>query len=405
MRRMRIADDLRTRDALVDPHSFFRRLREHDPLHWSEPCRAWIATGHAEVCEAFRDTRRLSSDRLSALEARLAHQQGDRMSQTFQLLRGWMVFNDPPEHTRLRDPLSKVLTPRQVNGLAGRIRAIVDELLDAMQGRDRVELVEAFAFPLPAIVIAELLGVPPEDREKFKTWAAKLGALVFGAVELPDREEIAREGAAEFTEYFDAMVRRYERAPGNNLISHLIAARDRGEGLAPEALAGACTLLLFGGHETTTGLIANGVSVLLDHPRELARLQADPGLAPRAVEELLRFEGPAKVMVRQVVETHERGAHKLEAGERVYLSLAGANRDPAVFPDPDRLDLTRHPNPHTSFGHGLHFCLGANLARREVQIALNALLARFPKLRFAEPPEWGGSIIGRGVNGVHLELG
>ena len=398
-------DDLRAPEALADPHAFFHRLRVLDPVYWSAPNRGWILTGHAEVCAAFRDTEALSSDRLSPLEDRLAPDERDAMSATFELLRGWMVFQDGTVHTRLRDPLAKVLTPRAVAALVPRIQAVVDELIDAMAERGTGELVDEFAFPLPAIVIAELLGVPADDREKFKSWAAKLGALVFGALEQPRRYALAREGAGEFRDYFHALIRHYESAPGDNLIRRLIAARDSGDSLSDDQMAGACTLLLFGGHETTTGLIANGMASLLAHPDQLARLRADPALAPRAVEELMRFEGPAKVMVRQVARTHQRGDHKLEAGQRVYLSLGGANRDPTAFTDPDRLDLGRDPNPHVGFGHGLHFCLGANLARREVQIALNTLLARFPRLALREPaPHWGGTIISRSVGGLKLAL-
>ncbi len=401
---MALADDLRTPQALADPNGFFHRLRAHDPVHWSDANHGWILTTHAEVCAAFRDHDRLSSDRLSPLEVRLPPEEREAMAQTFELLRGWMVFNDRPVHSRLRDPLSKVLTPRVVAQLTPHIQAIVDELLDAMETRDYCDLVEAFAFPLPAIVIAELLGVPIEDREQFKTWASKLGALVFGAVEGERRNALAREGAREFYDYFEVLIRRYEANPADNLISRLIAARDAGEALTDGQMVGACTLLLFGGHETTTGLIANGVATLLANPEQLEALRADPGLARTAVEELLRYEGPAKIMLRQVASTHERGGHKLEAGDRVYLALAGANRDPTVFPEPDRLDLARDPNPHVGLGHGLHFCLGASLARREVQIALVSLLSRFPKLHLVEPVRWGGTIISRSVGGLRLAL-
>jgi cytochrome P450 len=401
---MELPDDPRSREALADPVGFFHRLRAHDPVHWSKRARAWVVTSHEEVCAAFKDNVRLSSDRLTPMESRMPDAERAAMAQTFDLLRGWMVFRDSPDHERLRDPLRRVFTPHQVKRLASRIQAIVDGLLDEMAKRDRCELVSAFAFPLPAIVIAELLGVPPEDRDQFKTWASKLGAIVFGALERSDRHEVAREGAAEFADYFEHLIRRYEKRPADNLISRLIAARDSGEALTPDQMVGACTLLLFGGHETTTGLIANGMATLLENPAQLELLRRQPDLAPSAVEELLRVAGPAKVMVRHVREAHHRGGHRLDAGDRVYLAIAGANRDPDVFPDPDRIDITRRVNPHVGFGHGLHFCLGANLARREVQIALNSLLARFPNLRLTEPVQWTGTIIGTGVAGVSLQL-
>jgi cytochrome P450 len=398
------ADDLRAPEALRDPHPFFHRLRAHDPVHWSESAHAWILTGHAEVSSAFHDGDRLSSDRMTPLEARLAPDEKRAMAATFELLRGWMVFRDPPDHTRLRAPVRKALSPRQVAKLAPRIRALAHELADQMARAGRCELVQSFAFPLPAIVIAELLGVPATDRERFKTWATKLGAIVFGALDAPSRHALAAEGAAEFTDYFHALVRRRGRDPGDDLISRVLAARGGADGLRDEEIAGACTLLLFAGHETTTGLIANGMATLLARPEALARLRGDPALLPSAVEEMLRYEGPVRAMVRQVAVTHERGGHDLAAGDRVYLAVAAANRDPAVFRDPDRFDVARSPNPHLSFGLGLHFCLGANLARAEARIALGVLLERFPSLRLARPVVWGGTPIGRGVAGVELEL-
>lgn len=397
-------DDLRAPAALADPHAFFHRLRAHDPVHWSEASHGWIVSSHAEVNAALRDDARLSSDRLSPLEDRMGEDERRAMAATFTLLRGWMVFRDPPDHERLRDPVRRVFTPREVEAMAKRIRRIVDELLDEMEPRGACDLVEAFAFPLPALVIAELLGVPPGDRKEFKGWAQQLGALVFGALEPAERHAQARAGAAEFGGYFERLIRHYEAHPADNLISRLIAARDAEGGLATHELAGACTLLLFGGHETTTALIANGVAALCEHPAELARLCAAPRLVPTAVEELLRFEGPVKVLVRQVARRHERGGHALEPGQRVYLALAAADRDPAAFLDPDRLDVGREPNPHLAFGLGRHFCLGANLARCEARIAFAALLARFPGLHLAEPVRWGGSIINRDVGSVRVAL-
>lgn len=404
-----IDDDIRGPLATRDPHAFFRRLREHDPVHWSPASRAWILTGHAPVRTAFQDVEHLSSDRLSPLEARMSEPQRAALARTFELLRGWMVFRDPPAHERLRGPVHRAFTPRTVGRLEERIVSVVGELLEGLAAAGGGELVEAFAFPLPAIVIAELLGVPPEDREHFKRSSTKLAGLVFGALESGERDAAASQAATEFQEYFGALIRRAEKQPGDDLISALVAARNRGDALSPDQLVGACTLLLFGGHETTTSLIANGTAVLLAHPDQRARWQQDPQLGPRAVEELLRFEGPATCMVRVVAEAHERGGHQLEAGDRVYLSMAGANRDPAVFAEPDRLQLARDPNPHLAFGHGLHFCLGAALARLEARLALGTLLERFPSLRLAggatpEDLAWSTTPIGRSVVRLPVEV-
>jgi cytochrome P450 len=286
--------------------------------------------------------------------------------------------------------------------LAPRIEGIVAELLDAVAGRGGFELIEALAFPLPAIVIAELLGVPAADRERFKHWSQQLSGLVFGAVERGGRDRSASLAAAEFTGYFEDLIRERESTPRDDLISAMVSAADD---LSRQELVGACTMLLFGGHETTTGLIANGMARLLEHPAEVERLRADPSLARSAVEEFLRFEGPATAMVRYVAQPFEWQSHRLEAGQRVYLAIAGANRDPSVFRDPDRFDVGRDPNPHLGFGHGRHFCLGAALARLETRIALEALLERFPRLAIrANDLSWGSSVIGRRVATLPLKV-
>jgi cytochrome P450 len=290
--------------------------------------------------------------------------------------------------------------------MSGRIEAIVGELLDDVARRGRCDLIERFAFPLPAIVIAELLGVPPGDRERFKRWSQKLAALVFGAVERQDRHGLAGEGAAEFSQYFADLIRLREKEPGDDLISALVQSRDEAGSPTPGELVGACTLLLFAGHETTASLIANGVAALFEQPDQLERLRADPALTASAVEEFLRFEGPTRIMVRHASETHERGGHTLERGDRVYLGIAGANRDPAVFDAPDALDVSRQPNPHLGFGYGLHFCLGAALARLESRIAIAALIERFPELVLASDTlSWHTTIVGRAVATLPVAVG
>ncbi|MDJ0868449.1 MAG: cytochrome P450 [Myxococcota bacterium] len=397
-------DDLRSSEAGRDPHSFFRRLREHDPVHWSEANRAWLLTSYEAVADGFRDGR-LSSDRLSPLEARLAPAQRAAMRETFELLRGWMVFRDPPVHQTLREPVRRAFTPRRMAQLEGRVRALVDELLDELADAERCELHAAFSFALPAVVIAELLGVPAADRRRFQLWSRQLSGLVFGAVDRRARNAAASEGAAELTRYFAEHVRRAEKQPGDDLVSALVTARDEPGGLPAELLVGACSMLLFGGHETTTALLGNGVATLLEHPEQLERLRAEPSLMRRAVEEILRYAGPATAMVRIVAEDHARGGHTLRAGERVYLCIAAANLDPAAFPEPARFDVARDPNPHLGFGHGRHFCLGAALARLEARIAIGALIERFPALRLAAAPvAWSASPIGRAVPALPLRL-
>lgn len=392
--------DLDSPEANADPHGLFRRLRARGPLLRSERHRAWLFLGHAETVAGFRDPR-LLSERIPAFE-RAAVRSGPGFDAVVDLFRGWMVFRDPPAHTALRDPVRRAFTPRSVERLAGPITRFCDALLDDAAGRGTCDWREGVARPLPALVIAELLGVPPADREQFQRWSDELATVVF---QLESRHiEPARAVAAarRFREYFGELVSFYARRPADNLISRLVAARG---GLSDLELVGACTLLLFGGHETTTTLLSNALATLLAHPDALARLRAGPDLDASAVEELLRFEGPAKAMVRRVGETHERAGRRLEAGDRVYLGILAANRDPAVFERPDDLDLARHPNPHLGFGWGLHHCLGAPLARLETRIALRRLLDRFSVIEpVGPPPAWVGGPLGRGVVGPTVRL-
>jgi cytochrome P450 len=287
----------------------------------------------------------------------------------------------------------------------------VDELLDTMDHKGECDLVAELAFPLPAIVIAELLGVPAEDRERFKTWSTMLAAIVFGGSNRPDQAEIAAAGSAQFADYFGWLIKKYTDEPADNLVSALIAvtredARSGMSGLTPSELVGALTLLLFGGHETTTNLIGNSSLALLRHPDELDWLRAHPEAIGQAVEELHRYDGPTKLMVRNVAVAHERGGRRLEPGQTVFLGVGAANRDPAMFPDPDVLRLQRpDSHKHLGFGYGIHFCLGAPLARLEGQIAIQALVRRFPHLSLAtDQLDYGATILGRGLRALPVRL-
>lgn len=399
--------------AVADPHSVYRALREQAPVTWLPEHRAWFIATYDEVDAAFRD-QRLSSDRLTPLEARLAPETRELLGQTFDLLRGWMVFHDPPQHERLRGPVRRAFTPRAVEALNDPVTSIVDDHLDLLEARLRdgevVDLIHDFAFPVPAIVIAELLGVPSSDREEFKTWSDQLSAIVFGASNRTDQAQVAAEGSARFAEYFTDLIEHYRREPANNLVSALLEAADTADPpLAPTELVGACTLLLFGGHETTTNLIGNSVQGLLTH-REIGRAFADdPDGRPRALEELHRYDGSSKVMVRIAAVDHERAGASMTAGDTVFLGIASANRDPSVFERPDEIVLDRpNAHKHLGYGYGIHFCLGAPLARLETQIAIGRLMRRIPDLWLATDPsdlEYGATILGRGLRELPVTLG
>jgi cytochrome P450 len=400
--------NLLSQQAIDAPHEVFTQLRDAGPIVWLPEHQAWFISTYDGVSEAFRDPL-LSSDRLTPLERRHDDDRRQTLAQTFELLRGWMVFHDPPEHERLREPLKRAFTPKRVAGLRPRIAEIVGDLLDDMARKESCDIISDFAFPLPAIVIAELLGVPPEDRADFRHWSDQLAGIVFGASNRPDQAEQAAAGSAQFADYFGWLIRKYEQEPADNLVSDLIAVTridPQGSGLSPTELVGACTLLLFGGHETTTNLIGNSTHSLLTNPSEFARLAERPEQVPQVLEELHRYDGSTKLMVRIVGKPHERHGVPLEPGQTVFLGVASANRDPAMFDDPDRLWLERpDAQRHLGFGYGIHFCLGASLARLEAQIAVEALVRRFPQMvRGNGDLEWSGVLLGRGLKSFPVDV-
>lgn len=405
-------DDLMSPEAIRDPYGYFGRLRREDPVHWNERHRSWLVTRYADVEACFRDPR-LSSDRVLPHYAGHADPpdadvpQGERAwLQTIRtVLADWMVFRDPPVHTRLRRSASHAFTPHTVARMEPRIGEIVDELLDRVSGRDEIDFVRELAFPLPAIVIAELLGVPASDRELFKELSDELSPLVFGELSEPDRRERAGRALLGLADYFRDLMRHYRAQPADNLVSTLVH-RYEADGLSEDEVIANCVLLLFAGHETTTNLLACGLLALFEHPDQRELLRRDPALAARAVEEFLRYDGPTKLSVRWVAEDLELAGATIRVGQRVMLLQATANRDPDVFARPDELLIDRVHNPHLAFGLKTHYCLGAPLARLEARLAIPRTLARFPELRAAAAPlQWHPTIMIRGPRALPVHLG
>lgn len=379
-------------DAVRDPHGYFAAVRDRDPVAWSERHRAWIVTGHPELDAAFRD-RRLSTERMAGFRARLAGRRAEALAAAIELLDGWMLFHEPPTHTRRRAPLARSFTPKAVGTLGPRVDALVDGLLAGIDGP--ADLVEAFAHPLPAAVIAELFGVPVDRRGWLADWSAKFGVVVFGATRRDDYEDVARAAGEELAGELGALMDRYRAEPEDNLLSLLLATENRPDGLTTTEILGACSLLLFAGHDTTASLLGSATVALLGQPEAAARLRDPATDLDLAVEELLRVEAPAKAMMRTVAEAHERDGRRFEEGQAVFLTILAANRDPRVFDRPDEIVLDRAPNPHLTFGHGHHFCLGAALARLEARAALPALFRRFPDLRLDGEVTWKATISDR----------
>ncbi len=400
---MTVAYDPRQPAVIADPYPVFARLRAAAPVYRSEVLGGWVVTRFADVKAALNDPR-LSADRITPF---LHHmdRSGRPVPMLARIVGNWAVFTDPPRHARLRGLMNKAFTARAVARLAPSVTAIVDALIDALAGRDRIDLIADFATPLPVTVIADMIGVPAADHGLFKTWSDELATFVGSALRTADKYDRAERAAGEMADYFRAAIAERRRAPGDDILSALIAAEESGDVLGEDELIACCVLLLFAGHETTANLIGNGIHALVRHGGELARLRRTPDLAESAVEEVLRYDGPTQAMTRIVREDIVLADVPIAAGDRVFLMINAANRDGAVFADPDRLDIARAPNPHIAFGYGIHFCLGAPLARLEGRIALPALVNRLHGLALADdPPQWLDSLVFRGMHTLPLTV-
>ncbi len=381
-------------EFVADPYPTYHRLRTEDPVHRS-PLGFWVLTRYDDVVMTLRDPRFAKEAIAGFVAARFGIEMPiERLS---------MLDRDPPDHTRLRGLVNKAFTPRVVERLRPHIQGIVDRLLDAVEDRRSMDLIEDFAYPIPVTVICEMLGVPMDDRAKFKEWGLAI-ARGLDALLLPTDSEVTTKSAAAraaLGDYFRALIAERRAAPRADMLSDLIAAEEAGDKLSEEELLSTCILILIAGHETTVNLIGNGTLALLRHPAELQRLRETPGLVNTAVEELLRFDGPVQRTARIPSEDVVIRGREIKQGEMVMPFIGAADRDPAQFPDPDRLDLGRAENRHIAFGWGIHFCVGAPLARVEGQIALGTLVRRLPKLALAtDRPVFRQSLTLRGLSAL-----
>jgi len=392
-------------EVVSDPFPLYARLRDEDPVHWSASLKAWVLTRYDDVKRVCLDTGGMSSDRLRPFFAALPGPEAARVAQLMRYLTLWMVFRDPPEHGRLRRLAAKVFNARSILALRGEVEAISGWLLDGLQERDEFDLMAEFAGPLPALVIMHMLGVPREELPRLKRLSDEMALFVGSARDAPDKYARAEAATAEMAGLFRDLIMMRRAHPSRDLLSELVQVEDQGDRLSDDELVATCVLLLFAGHETTTHHIANGLRALLAFPDELARLREQPDLAASAVEELLRYDGPIGAQVRIVQQPQTVHGKTFTAGERVFLLMNAANRDPRAYDAPDRLDLQRRGVPHLTFGFGAHLCLGFPLARLEGQIALPALLARWKTIEVAAPRlEWIDSMVLRGMKAMPLRV-
>ncbi len=386
-------------EFVADPYPMYQRLQADDPVHHS-PLGFWVLTRYADVIASLRDPRLIKEPIAAFVAARFGMQVPPGLGLS-------MLDRDPPDHTRLRGLVSKAFTPKALERLRPDIQRIVDGLLDAVDGHGEMDLIDEFAYPLPVNVICDMLGVPVKDHERFKQWGLDI-ARGLDAIMLPPESEVAQRsmaGRRALAAYFRELIAQRRASPRDDMLSALIAAEEAGDKLNEDELLATCILLLVAGHETTVNLIGNGTLALLRHPAELRRLRDDPRIIGTAVEELLRFDGPVQRTARIPSEDIVIGGRTIPKGEMVMPFLGAADRDAAQFPDPQRLDLTRADNRHIAFGMGIHFCLGAPLARMEGQIAINTLLQRLPKLALAtDKPEFRQSLTLRGLQSLPVSF-
>ena len=386
-------------EFLADPYPTYHRLRAEDPVHQS-PLGFWVLTRYEDVSAVLRHPRFIKEPLAALVAARFGADVPRGMGLS-------MLDRDPPDHTRLRALVSKAFTPRVVEGLRPRIRQIVDGLIVRAQAVGAMDLIEEFAYPIPVNVICEMMGVPVQDHERFKGWSLDI-ARGLDSVWLPPDSEVPRRSAAArhaISGYFRELIAARRASPRGDLLSALIAAEEAGDKLSEEELVATCILILIAGHETTVNLIGNGVLALLRHPDELDRLRRTPALITSAVEELLRYDGPVQRTARVASDDATIGGRTIRTGDMVMPFIGAADRDPAQFPDPDRLDLSRGDNRHLAFGWGIHFCLGAPLARVEGQIAIDALVRRLPRLALVgDTPEYRQSLTLRGLKTLPVKF-
>jgi cytochrome P450 len=400
-------DQLTAGEFFADPYATYARLRAEDPVHWCEPWGQWVITRFEDVLAVNKDPQRFSS---AGWEKRFIAELPAEVRKLPNMQRHYgtkvLSMTDPPEHTRLRRLVVRSFTPRVLEALRPSIEELVQELLDAVAGRPVFDFIEDFAYPLPAIVIARLLGAPDDARHDFMRWSKDIVDFV-GTGHADSARALRNETTLrEFRAFLEPVIQERRAHPRDDLMSILASTGEDGDRLTDDELVSTCIVLLFAGHETTANLLGNGLLALLRHPEQLGRLREEPGLMPTAVEELLRYDSPVQRNRRIALVDVELGRATIRRGDPVMVFMGSANRDAAKFADPDTLDVGRAPNPHQAFGHGIHFCVGAALSRLEAPIALLALLERFPRLRPADDyvARWRPNITFRGLESLELAV-
>ncbi len=394
--------------VLPNPYPVYAQLRAEDPVHWDDFFQLWALTRYADIAALLRDPRisskRITNDGRQLWDAeRLPGDARPAARATYRAFAHLVLMYDPPEHTRFRSMISRAFTPRMIEGMRPFIQSTVDELIDAVEAQGRMDLIADLAYPLPAIVIAEMLGVPHDDHEQFKAWSADFATSFDVDPSRPEREAQAVKGVAALLDYVAELVERRRTERHDDLVQAHVDLCGGDEESVFEVVANLAGLL-FAGHETTTNLLGNGLFALLRHPEQWQRLRDEPELLGSAVEECLRYDAPVQWIARRAAQDLEIGGKAIRQGQLLGLFVGAANRDPAQFAEPDRFDVGRRENRHLSFAHGIHFCLGAALARLEGQIAIGTLARRLPHLRLAGEATWRENVSIRGLQSLPVSF-
>lgn len=388
-------------EVVANPYPLYSRLRNEDPVHWDPFLHKWVVTRYADaltVLHRFSANCTVTPEQLKAMGLSL-------LAPLAEVLVRQMLFMDAPAHGRIRSLASRAFTPRRVEGLRVKIQSITDRLLDVVQADGRMDVITDLAYPLPAMVNAEMLGLPPADWRQLTEWSGVFAEVLGNLQYNPDRARHVLRNLEAMSAYFLAAVRECQQHPREGLISALVAAEVDGDRLTEEEVVANAILIMVGGQETTTNLIGNGLLALLRHPDQLEKLRADPSLMPSAVEELLRYECPSQQTTRLAPEDTELGGKLIRKGQTVMVVMGAASRDPERFPDPDRLDICRQDNRHAAFGWASHFCFGAPLGRLEGQVAFSSILRRMPHLRLEPGPlTWRQNLGLRGLTALPVSF-
>lgn len=395
--------NLHNPEVRANPYPFYTQLRSQDPVHWDEAMGFWVLTRYADIASVYADARfsraqglRRGFERLPEAEQRIAEPVYHSFSKT-------MFYSDPPYHTRLRGLVNNAFTPNAVEQMRPHVQRMVDSLLDAVQTQGEMDAIHDLAHPLPILVISQMLGLPAEERGRFKQWSDDLFAILGSVPHAPESMERASRSLAELTDYLTTLSHSRRQQPQNDLISALVGVVEKGQRLTQEELIANVTILLSAGHETTSNLIGNGLLALLRNPDQMQKLRDHPKLVPSAVEEMMRYDNPVQIAYRSAAEDIEIGGKYMRKGQLVNSVLAAGNRDPERFSEPDQFDISRDEGRQLGFGLGIHFCIGAPLVRLEAQIAFSTILRRFPELHLAtENLEWQEHPIFRGVKSLPL---